>query len=422
MKRIYFFSLLAFAMVFSANCAEAQTTYTKQIIVANGGDYANPDDYVTVSAFDPASGLTTEFATIYTQSVQDVLIHGMFAYVAAQDSIVKFNIETYEKVTAVAANGVNQLATDGEVLVASFWFPVTENFVRAFSLDDLSLITQFSEISGEAAGILINDGIALVAIPGAWGSTTGKIASIDLTENIVLSEDDYGEFYANIGFFAAWNNVTTAFMRTPWDGNATKMATFNSEGEVIEEFTVENASLANPSGQMQNLFYAEVNNGIGEFNLETGELTNPSVVAPQAMTIAASVIDTVNNLIYLTTTDFFSSGKGIIYNLDGDSVGSFEAGISAQAIAVDYRDNTGIFGHRLVESLAVYPNPATSLINLNIPAGQYFVSTFIMDISGKLVYRGNNQKQIDVSKLDAGIYFVTVRTGASVFSGKFIKK
>ena len=141
MKKIYFLSLMALAMVFSANRAVAQTTYTKQLIIVNGGNYSDPDDYVTVASYDPATGETTEFGTIYTQSVQDVIIVNGFAYVAAQDSIVKFNLETYEKVAAVAAAGVNQLASDGNVLVASFWFPVSENFVKTFSLDDLLLIT-----------------------------------------------------------------------------------------------------------------------------------------------------------------------------------------------------------------------------------------------------------------------------------------
>lgn len=413
---------MALALVFSAIDANAQTTFTKQVIIVNGGDFNNPDDYVTVSSFDPSTEETTEFATIYTQSVTDVVIHGMFAYVAAQDSIVKLNIETYEKVASVSTVGINQLATNGDVLLATFWYPVTENFVRSYSLVDLTLGTQFEEISGDAAGIIIRDGIALVAIPGPWGSTTGKIASIDLLENIVLSEDDYGEFFANIGFFADWNNVITAFMKTPWGETTSKAASFDESGEIIDEKTFDNASLANPTGQDQNNFYAEINNGIGVFDLETGELTNASVVAPQAMTIAASVIDTVNGLVYLTTTDFFATGEGFVYNLDGDSAGSFEAGISAQAMAIDYRYTTDIFEKNRVENLNVFPNPVNHLINLKIPDDQKIISTFILDISGRVVFNDSENKQIDVSGLNSGLYFITAETSTSVYTAKFIKK
>lgn len=422
MKKIYLLSLIALTMMLSANGAFAQTTYTKQVIIVNGGDFGNPDDYVTVASYDPETGLTTEFVTIFTQSVQDVIVIGNFAYVAAQDSIVKLNIDTYEKVNAVGATGVNQLATNGSVLVASFWYPVTENFVRTFSLEDLSLIANIDGITGDAAGIMINDDVALVAIPGPWGSTTGKIASIDINEAVLLSEDDYGEFCVNIGYFSFWNNTTTAFMKTPWGGTTTNAATFDMEGTVLSENTYDEASLANRTGQHQNKLYAEINNGIGVFDLNTDELLDAAIVEPQAMTIAASTIDTINNLIYLTTTDYFSSGEGFIYNLDGDNIDSFDAGISAQAIAVDYRNNTGINTKVVTEIVNVFPNPATDLIKFNLPADQILKNIIITNISGKVVSNASTSTQIDISSLNAGLYFITINTNISIYTGKFIKQ
>ncbi len=413
---------MALALVFSANCAKAQSTYTNQIIIVNGGDYGNPNDYVTVSSYNPETEITTEFATIYTQSVQSILIYENFAYVAAQDSIVMFNIDSYEKVAAVAASGVNQLATNGHVLVASFWYPVTENFVRIFSLDDLMLLSNIEGISGEAAGMLINNDLALVAIPGAWGSTTGKIAAIDIEEYMLYSEDDYGEFYAHIEYFGFFNDKITTFMKTPWGETSSKSAIFSIEGDIIEEFIHEDASLANKTGQIQNAFYAEINNGIGQFDLETGEIVNAAIVTPQLQTIAASVIDTNNNLIYLTTTDFYSNGEGFIYNLSGENTGSFEAGISAQAIAVDYRVNTGVDKRSITENLNVFPNPSSNYIKLDIPTKQKPINTVITDVSGRLVHNSIGNKQIDISSLNAGLYFVVVKTSTSIFTGKFIKK
>lgn len=422
MKKIYLLSLIALTMLLSANCAYAQTTYTKQIIIANGGAFSNPDDYVTVASYDPETDLTTEFATIFTQSVQDLVIQGNFAFVAAQDSIVKLNIDTYEKISSVSAVGVNKLAVEGNILVASFWYPLTENFVRTYSTEDLSLITIFDEITDEASGIMIKDGIALVAIPGAYGSTTGKIAALDIDESIVLSEDDYGDFYTNIGYFASWNNITTAFMTTAWGGETATAATFDDEGEILNEFTYDNSYLANLTGQSQNLLYAEINNGIGVFDLEQNQLLNATVVAPQTLTIAASVIDTINSLIYLTTSDFYSTGEGFIYNLNGDQVGSFDAGISAQAIAVDYRINTGINQRNFADNLNVFPNPATDLIQFKLPVNQILNSLIITDVSGKVVYNANNYSQVDISLLNAGLYFIAVTTDLSTFTGKFIKQ
>lgn len=407
--------------MFSANRATAQTTYTKQVIIVNGNIYSDPNDYVTVASYDPNTQETTEFATIYTQSVQDVIVHQGFAYVAAQDSIVKLNIDNFTKVATVTAPGVNKLATDGNVLIASFWYPNTENFIKTYSLENLEHITTIESISGEAAGIFVKDGIAIVAVPGAYGTTTGKIASIDINEGTLLSEDDYGESFVDISFFASWNNVTTAFMKTEYGGSTAVIATLDAEGEVINESNFD-ISLAGKTGQIGNKVYVEINNGIGSINIETSEIINESIIAPQTMTIAASTIDTINNLIYLTTSDFYSAGDGFIYNLNGENTGLFEAGVSAQAIAVDYRLNTGINKIGIAQDLTVFPNPATNLINLNIPNDQNIVNTVISDISGKIVYNNLSSSQIDISSLNSGLYFIKVNTETSVFSGKLIKE
>ena len=44
---------MAITIMFSANCAMAQTTYTKQVIIVNGNIYSDPDDYVTVASYNP---------------------------------------------------------------------------------------------------------------------------------------------------------------------------------------------------------------------------------------------------------------------------------------------------------------------------------------------------------------------------------
>ena len=422
MRKFYFASLLAFVWVMAATGASAQNYYTKQVIIVNGGDYSNPNDYVTVASYNPATGETTEFATIYTQSVQDVLIVPPYAYVAAQDSIVLLNIDTYEKLATVEAHGVNKLAAIGDLLVASFWYPATGNFVRTYLLSNVWPQHEFPEISDEAAGMMVMGGsYVLVAVPGAYGSTTGKVAVIDMNNNEVMSEDDFGEFFTGIGYFAENNGLVNVFMKTAYGGTTFNVATVNMQGEIVDQFTYEDDSLANATGQMNSDIYLELNNGIGKYDLNSHEITNPSVVPVQEMTIGASVLDTVNNLFYLTTTDFYSTGAGFIYNMDGEKTGSFEAGISAQAIAVDYREAAGINEQYAVELLTVFPNPAGDKVNLNIPANQQIDKIVVTDISGKVVITGMDVRNVDTSSLHSGIYFVTVYSDNTVYTGKFIK-
>ena len=77
---------------------------------------------------------------------------------------------------------MNKIAIAGDKLIASFAYPVTENFVRVFNADDLSFIGSFDDVTDEAAHMLVLEDVLYVAVPGGWMSTSGKIAMIDLNE------------------------------------------------------------------------------------------------------------------------------------------------------------------------------------------------------------------------------------------------
>lgn len=76
-------------------------------------------------------------------------------------------------------------------------------------------------------------------------------------------------------------------------------------------------------------------------------------------------------------------------------------------------------------SLAVYPNPTQDYINLILENNRIPQYITIKNIAGQLVksYQPNNdQIQIDVQDLQAGIYSVEIHTEGSVGVTKFIKQ
>jgi hypothetical protein len=160
----------------------AQMIYMHQLIVCSGGDISNPDDYVTVATYLPILEQTIVFDTIYTQSVHDVIVVHEMAFVAAQDSIVKYDLNTYKRLAAVEANGVNKFAVRDEIPIATFMSPATSGFVKTYLSSDLSLTHTFNEVSGDSDGILIFPGTlnTVVAVPGDSGSTVGKLAWFDM--------------------------------------------------------------------------------------------------------------------------------------------------------------------------------------------------------------------------------------------------
>ena len=68
-------------------------------------------------------------------------------------------------------------------------------------------------------------------------------------------------------------------------------------------------------------------------------------------------------------------------------------------------------------NVSVYPNPATDLINISENA-----DVVVYTISGQQVLSVNNTKTVDVSNLQAGIYFANITTVNGVSVEKFIIK
>lgn len=99
---------------------------------------------------------------------------------------------------------------------------------------------------------------------------------------------------------------------------------------------------------------------------------------------------------------------------------------------VRYRDNLRYFaGVNEMEkqlALAIYPNPATTQLNLIIPAkGKYVVE--IMDVNGRLLSSQKfdnessiNQNTIDISGLAQGLFAGKINNGTAVQNFKFIKQ
>jgi hypothetical protein len=402
-----------------------------QVLVVSGGAFSNPDDYVTAASYKPNDSITTEFGTVFTQSVQSAVVYDHFLYVAAQDSIVAFDIDSYQRVAATAAAGVNQLAVAGEKLIATFWYPNTAGFVKIYNRADLSELAVISDVSDEAAGIAIDNNRAYVAVPGGWAATSGKLAVIDLTTNSFLEEIDLGTEGAGINNVYVYTANDTHYLvtvnKTPWGGNSgylTKinladMSIINVQVDVVlgkgVGFTQSNATL-----------YALVNGGVGSINVDDLTVTDTSIVAAPAMAITGAAYDSIHSLFYITTTDYASVGEGTIYNMDGEVAGSFDAGISAEAIAIDYRDFESVGEIFAANTFRFYPNPVRdelTVANQNrIAINQIIVSDIMGRVVASKYLYGREKVVLDMSNLNAGLYFVTVMDEHKSFTSKIVKK
>lgn len=408
-KKISILILLGFFCGFSFS-----QNYVKQVIIVNGGvwEFSPPySDHVTIASYNPQNGETTVFDTIYTESVQDVIIYQHYAIVTAQDSIIKYDIDNYTRVGAIAVSGLNMLSVWNNKLIVGRGNGIGSDYVQIYNLSDLSLTSSISAVSDETYGIVVENDTAYIAVPGGWASTTGKIAVIDLSTNTLVREMELDTLGQGMRELISDGENIYSFNTMAYGSSYGIISNYNIATNVFEHDII-NLPFGNGYNlcgisKNENLMYLVMNGKIAEYDLVGKTVINSSFIAPTS-TIAETVFDTINELFYVTTTDYYSSGNGFIYNALGDSIGNFSVGISAQAMAIDYRNLTSI-ENTFETTSNVYPNPCTNDIYVN--SSKKINSIEIYDIYGKKVvktiYQENNK--LNLSTLNSGSYFMKLK-------------
>ncbi len=345
------FTLTMIYILMGFGVLRGQTPYVKQIVTANSGtfEFAPPfNDYVTVQSYNPANASVQEFGSIYTQSAQEVVIAGGVAYVAAQDSIIKYALNTWERTGAIADSGISRMALYKGFLVVSKQYPLASNFVDILDSASLSLVGRIAGISGDCAGIACTEDTVFVAVNGGWMGTTGKIAVIDPSGWTLVREIDLGPDAIGINNLYAYQGRIYSVNKTPYGmppvGSISMYnpADGSSHTEVLSVKIGNDASNRDAApGVRDSVLYAIFNEGIGSFNLNTMQIIDTMVVPDPGSAIftyiVSSCIDTINNQLHINIGNYVTPGYCLVTTLNGDSVTSYATGISSDALAADYR-------------------------------------------------------------------------------------
>lgn len=411
MKKIGLFFLTSALLLCINNMLPAQII-TNRIIVANGGAYSDPNDFVTLTAYDPVSGITENVATIFSQSVQGLFIHQGFAYLAAQDSLAKINIDEGTVDAIIALPGVNKFAIYENKLLVSRQYPVTSDFVQIRHVSDLSLIASFPEISDESWEILVACDTAYISVAGGWAATEGKMAVLDLRTNSFVRETNFGAMAMGIGpSFLDQNNILFV-CKTPWGGSSGTIVKYNISTCQYETVQIP-LFFGEAAGIIAGKLFLIINQGIGMVDTETLSVMNANLITNpfSNLDITGLALDIVQGKIYVNYSWWVAPpGTGIIYDLNGVELGNYEVGISAEEIAVDYRPYMRANHVDENQKMCCYPNPCNDFLYFtNLPDDAH-ISVF--DISGRQVvdFETSERKPsfIDFRNLSNGVYLLKI--------------
>jgi hypothetical protein len=436
MKRTFFLPFLIIIIFFSVYpILHAQKNeWVNQVIIANGGKFEGPPftDYVTVQSYNPVTKIVNVFDTIYTQSTQDVVIDGNVAYVAAQDSIVMYNIDTHQRIAASADSGISKLYFYQNKLIITKNYPIKRFFVEILDATNLALLGLVQGISGECGGAVMSQDLLYVAVDSGYLGTRGKLAIIDPASNwSLIREVDFGTEAIGMWNLYNYNNQILAVNKTPYGGlDIGSLSLYNVSNSTFQNY-VFTVRIGDGYGIIGNLLYLKVNDGVGSINLATHQIADTSIIpAPSSsgiIEIHSAAVDYINNQFYLNIGNYSTFGIGVIATLTGDSLDSYATGVNAEGIAIDYRTPSAISNNQTQQNaISISPNPVTDFLTFSLPAND-MNEVKIFDLTGKQVYsRVLNEKtgnlKIDCTEFPSGIYLLSVIKNSAVISKKFIRK
>lgn len=76
----------------------------------------------------------------------------------------------------------------------------------------------------------------------------------------------------------------------------------------------------------------------------------------------------------------------------------------------------------LASSFSVYPNPAKDVLNISNSIGAEITAVTVSDINGRTVKQFGSVSQINISDLNAGVYFVNISSNEGSLTKKVVKQ
>ncbi len=431
MKQKIYTTLLTIAIVATAQLSHAQYTLN-QVIVLTQGYYDYTGDSVvipaTVGSYNPATKSYQNFDTLpQVRFANDVIIDSGYIYVAADSLLIKYDLNTKQKIATQVVQGIREIAIWGnEILVTRGQYYPLPSYFQAFDKNTLNHLYDV-DVSAATEGIKVLNDTAYVAVNNFGTGNVGNIAVIDLknqskNREINLGSTGYDPYDVEI---EQTNN--TVYTVNDLNYDSTSITRYTPSAGTFVTTVVNRSSPCNGSTYyINNIYYQSgLDNNIQVFR--TSQLSVWDSL-PINKSIAGIAPDSVHGYLYIGNTDYRTFGKAFIYNLYGGVIDSFSTGVDPGNFAFDVRSTTGINRvSSFAANLVMYPNPVANQLHLTFIDSKDAQATLIMiDILGREVYQQqiptNASAIVPMNSLSPGIYFLKAETNSGELTKKIVKE
>lgn len=416
------------AIIFASHVLNAQSI--EKLLVISGGkfEFSPPfTDYVQVKQFNVQQGaLTLNWQSeIKTQSVQDAFLTGDNLYVTAQDSLVKLNYTNGARLNAIADSGLKSVYAIPDFVFIGRQFPIKNSFASVLN-NQLSIISTINKpnISGETAGMVRYADTLYLAVNGGYAGTFSKIALFNLVTGNFIREIDFTSTFGT-GIDELWVYTDTLYALIK--GSTSKIGKIipkNNYSASVINLPYKAGKLLRSVGVSATMFYQSGYNNAGVIRYNTLTSIADTLYKANGRSLVAGTISRFTNHLYLTVSDYFSYGRGIVV-LNGDSVGNFNCGISPEVVKIQEFNPTFV-SEKPVNNLFnanVFPNPTDGFVQVSLANANNAVHLSVFSVNGSNVYQATlseSENHIDLSFLNKGIYMVRLTDGKQQSTIKLI--
>lgn len=330
----------------------------KKMLFVNGGVFGGTTK-TALMAYNPTDKQTTTIGSVEATSVQDMIVDGAYAYVAADNYITRFDLTTNEVVASKYCQdttrwddgkGKSGAGLNNKMAVYRNWLLVTRQNsgnapedgynVRIYNKTDLSLVTKIA-VSNEATDIVIVDTKAYVMINGGYMGTTSSMAVIDLQTLTLEKEVPMNTAGLNVSMMIPKDSIIYCVRRNNVSVSSAVLA-FNTRTQTFAETATNlptdysSAPAAIDPMTGDSLMLA-TETGFRAYNTKTGVTSATEVMTTPAERFApmASTRDTETGEYYVAYGSWSGNGEGRIYNADFTPAGTFTGvTVSPEAMAM----------------------------------------------------------------------------------------
>lgn len=358
--------------------------YVHQVLVLNEGklNYITNEIEVpvTLGSYDPSTQIYTSLDTIEdARFASDMKIDGDFLYVAADNRLIKYDLNTFSVLMTQEVEGIRNLFIEGEYIFTTRgeYMVDFDSYLHIYKKSDLSLEMAMDTIDGPkwtTQNMVGHNGKVYIGINNGfqWGNEKSLIGVFDMYTMTYETEIDLGPDATNPDNMMFDGEYLYTVNNKNWSGSSISKVNLN-------DYTSTTVNISSASTGCGTSCYRD-----GRLNYQISQDTvlmewNVDMESSEGVSLGVHhplyelAYDEINDLLYASSTDYFSFGKVFVLDANNQEVAQFDCSISPGTIVFDVRSASPISDYQLPAMDQSTYNMFGNRVKLNesLPQGIY---------------------------------------------------